>query len=115
MKTIHHRTVVYKIGYHLLFCTKYRRKVLTGEVDEFLKQVIQETSTEKGFEIGALETDTDHVHLFISAAPHVPVSQITKWVKGISALRLLRRFPELKKRWAATSGIPVTTLAPLEI
>jgi putative transposase len=98
METKHHRTVVFKIGYHLVFCTKYRRRVLSGEVDEYLKVVIQEVSAEKGFEIGSLETGTDHVHLFVSAAPHVPVSQITKWVKGISALRLLRKFPDLKKR-----------------
>lgn len=101
MKTVHHRTVVYKIGYHLVFCTKYRRKVLSGEVDDFLKLVIQETAAEKDFEIGALETDADHVHLFVSAAPHIPVSQITKWVKGISALRLLRKFPDLRKRMSS--------------
>lgn len=98
METTHHRTVVFKVGYHLVFCTKYRRKVLTGEVDSRLKAIIGEIAAEKGFTISNLETDADHVHLFVSAPPHVPISQIAKWVKGISALRLLRSVPALKKR-----------------
>jgi putative transposase len=98
MKAIHHRTVVFKIGYQVVFCTKYRRKVLAGEVDEYLKTVLMEIASKKGFEIATMETGPDYVQLFVSAAPHVPVSQIVKWVKGISALRLLRKFLTLKTR-----------------
>ena len=98
MKAIHHRTVVYKIGYHLVFCTKYRRNVLIDEVDEHLKVLLVDIASEKGFEIATVETARDHVHLFVSAAPHVSVSQIIKWIKGISALRLLRKFPALKAK-----------------
>lgn len=98
MEMTHHRTVVFKIGYHLVFCTKYRRKVLIQEVDTSLKGIIAEIAAEKGFTVANIETDSDHVHLFVSAPPHVPVSQIAKWIKGISALKLLRSFPDLKKR-----------------
>ena len=62
MKIIHHRTCVFSIGYHLVFCTKYRRKVLTTKVDAALKQVIAETGIEKGFEVSTIETGLDHVH-----------------------------------------------------
>ena len=98
MKIIHHRTCVFSIGYHLVFCTKYRRKVLTTKVDAALKQVIAETGIEKGFEASAIETGLDHVHLFVSAPPHVSISDLVKWIKGISARKLLVSFPELKKR-----------------
>ena len=98
MQAIHHRTVVYKIGYHLVFCTKYRRKVLVDDVEDHLKALLVDIASEKSFEIASMETSYDHVHLFVSAPPHVPVSQITKWIKGISALRLLRKFPELKAK-----------------
>lgn len=98
MEAVHHRTVVFKIGYHVVFCTKYRRKVLAGEVEDYLKAVFLELATAKGFEIASPETGADYVHLFVSAAPHVAVSQIVKWIKGVSALRLLRKFPSLKTR-----------------
>ena len=93
MKIIHHRTCVFSIGYHLVFCTKYRRKVLTTKVDAALKQVIAETGIEKGFEVSTIETGPDHVHLFVSAPPHVPISDLVKWIKGISARKLLLLFP----------------------
>ncbi|MDD4358050.1 MAG: IS200/IS605 family transposase [Smithellaceae bacterium] len=98
MKTVHHRTCVYCIGYHIVFCTKYRRKVLQKEIDSSLKEIITVTAVDKGFEIGAIETGLDHVHVFISAAPHVPVSDLVKWIKGISARKLFMIFPGLKKQ-----------------
>jgi putative transposase len=66
MKTVHHRTVVFKIWYQLVFCTKCRRKVLVGEVDDYLKTVLLGIASEKGFEIASMETGAYHVHLFVS-------------------------------------------------
>jgi putative transposase len=98
METVQHRTVVFKIGYHVVFCTKYRRKVLAGEVEDYLKAVFLELASDKSFEIASAETGVDHVHLFVSAAPHVALSQIVKWIKGVSVLHLIRKLPALKTR-----------------
>jgi len=98
MKTVHHRTCVFSIGYHIVFCTKYRRKVLVPKIEEAFKGIVAATGAEKGFETGAIEMGLDHVHLFVSAAPHVPISDLVKWIKGISARKLFVLFPELKKR-----------------
>jgi len=49
------RTCVYNCNYHIVFSTKYRRKVLTAEVEEYMKQVLQEIDEEKGFEIAMIE------------------------------------------------------------
>ncbi len=93
------RTCVYNCNYHIVFSTKYRRKVLTPEVEDYLKKVIVETGVEKGFEVAMVEVgEQDHVHLFVSAHPKIAPSYIVKMVKGISARKLFLKFPELKKK-----------------
>lgn len=97
MDIIHHRTCVYKIGYHIVFCTKYRRKVITPKVDARFKAIVHDIAAEKNFEISNVETGLDHAHLFVSAPPHVTISDLVKWLKGITARKLLLD-PDLKKR-----------------
>lgn len=59
--------IVYISQYHVIWCVKYRRKVLIGDVEHRLKQLIIEQTTKiKSFEIIALETDKDHIHLLCS-------------------------------------------------
>lgn len=78
MKTVHHRTCVFKTDYHIVFCTKCRKKVALPDVDDTLKQIIHYIPVEKGFEVSVIETGLDHVHLFASIAPHVSVSDMVK-------------------------------------
>jgi len=93
------RTCVYNCNYHIVFSTKYRRKVLTPEIEDYLRKVIIETGIEKGFDVPMVEVgEQDHVHLFVSAHPKVAPSYIVKIVKGISARKLFLKFPELKKK-----------------
>ncbi len=90
---------MYNCNYHIVFSTKYRRKVLTPEIEEYLRQVIIETGIEKGFDVVMVEVgEEDHVHLFVSAHPKIAPSYIVKMVKGISARKLFLKFPKLKKR-----------------
>ncbi len=93
------RTCVYNCNYYIVFSTKYRRKVLTPEVEDYLKRVVVEIGIEKGFEVAMVEVEEqDHVHLFVSAHPKIAPSYIVKMVKGISARKLFLKFPELKKK-----------------
>ncbi|WP_300919843.1 IS200/IS605 family transposase [uncultured Dubosiella sp.] len=96
---IYERTCVYNINYHVVFSTKYRQKVLTPEIEDFLQATAQEIAQEKGFTIHQFEVEeADHIHAFVSAPPKVSVSYIVKMLKGILARKAFMEFPELKTR-----------------
>ena len=92
------RTCVYNCNYHIVFSTKYRRKVLTPEIEKELKNIVSEIAKEKGFEVSTMEIgEQDHIHLFVSAHPKITPSYVVKMIKGISARKLFLKFPQLKK------------------
>ena len=94
---VHARTCVYNINYHFVWCVKYRRKVLSSEICARLYELINQIAEEKGFSIIECKADeTDHVHCFVSAPPKLSVTQIIKYLKGISGRLLLEEFPELR-------------------
>lgn len=95
---IHARTCVYNVHYHLVWSTKYRRKVLTDEVEAFLKDVFTAVAADKGFTIDTMEVMPDHVHLFVSAHPQVAPSYMVKMLKGISGRKILMQFSDIKKK-----------------
>ena len=85
----HKKGIVYKNQFHVIFCPKYRRKVLVDGVDERLKEIILQIAKEKNVEVKALEIMPDHVHVFIDFDPRLTLHKIVKDFKGISA-RILR-------------------------
>jgi putative transposase len=91
-------SAVYSLNYHIVWCPKYRLDILTGEVKDFLQDQILTIAETKGYEVLALEVMPDHVHLFISATPFESPTAIVKLFKGVSALRLFKKFPGLKSR-----------------
>ena len=92
------RTCVFNINYHIVWSTKYRRKVLDGNIESRLKEILINVAKEKGFDIAEIEVGTkDHVHVFISAIPKISISYIAKMLKGISGRLLLKEFPEISK------------------
>ena len=60
---------MYNLGYHLIWCPKYRRKVLVGDIEIRLKELLLEKASELGLRIEKMEMMPDHVHLFIKAQP----------------------------------------------
>ena len=94
----HARTCVYNVNYHIVWSVKYRKAVLTGDVDEHLKILLHQIAAEKGFTIRTMEVMPDHVHIFASAHPKVSPSYIVKMLKGISARLLFMKHQELKKQ-----------------
>lgn len=100
MKTnlIKSRTCVYNINYHMVWSVKYRKKVLTKEIEAKLKEIANQVADEKGFKIHLLEVeDEDHVHLFVSAPPKHSISYMAKMLKGITGRKLLYEHPEIKQ------------------
>lgn len=98
METKHGRGYVYAIEYHIVWCVKYRHKVLVGEVAEFLKQTLIETAIVYKFRVESLEVVEDHVHVLVSATPQHTIPNMVKVLKGISARKLFLQFPQLKKK-----------------
>jgi len=91
-------TSVYNIGYHLIWCPKYRRKVLTGVVEKRLKEILIEKAKELEVEIKSMEVMPDHIHLFISAKPVDSPHFIVQQLKGVSSRLLRDEIKSLKSR-----------------
>ena len=82
------RGYVYSIQYHIVWCVKYRRKVLTDNIEETLKKLLIEISDENNIKIIEMETNLDHVHILIECSPQHFIPNILKIFKGITARKL---------------------------
>lgn len=97
-KYTHARTCVYNINYHIVWCVKYRRKVLKPEITNRLYELLKAIGNEKGFTVVDCKVgESDHVHCFVSAPPKISVTQIVKYHKGISGNTLFKEYPDLRK------------------
>ena len=81
---------VFNLSYHIVFCPKYRRKVLVGDVETRLKHILYATAQQYGVLIETMEVMPDHVHLFVTSDPTRCVAEIVNRLKGVSS-RLLRQ------------------------
>jgi putative transposase len=89
---------VYNINYHFVFCPKYRRPVLVGQVGDRLVALIPLIATSLGGEVIELVVRPDHVHLFASFPPTIAPYQIMHRIKGATSHALREEFPFLKSR-----------------
>ena len=94
----HKKGIVYKNQFHVIWCPKYRRPVLTDGVDTRLKEILHEVANDLDVIIKALEVMPDHVHIFIDFDPRRSIHSIIKTMKGRSARILRSEFPWLKTR-----------------
>lgn len=92
------RGYVYSIQYHLVWCVKYRHKVLFGNAEKRLKELLYKVAKENKITIVTMETDKDHIHLLVECTPQSYIPSVMKALKGITARQLLKEFPELKKK-----------------
>lgn len=92
------RSATYNIGYHIIFCPKYRRKVLKGDIERRFKEIVLVVAQENEWEIATMEVMPDHVHMFIKAKPTDNPQNIVARIKGRSSHDLRKEFPELKTR-----------------
>jgi len=91
------RGYVYSIQYHIVWCTKYRKKVLTEELQIELKEYFKTIANEYSFQILAMETMPDHIHLLLDCKPQFFPSNMIKILKGNTARWLFLKHPEIKK------------------
>jgi len=98
MKYKSNNNVVYSCKYHVVWCPKFRRKVLTGDIEIRLKELIVQRCTEINTEIIELEIMPDHVHLLIEVDPQFGINKAVRSIKGYSSHALRSEFPSLKSR-----------------
>lgn len=91
------RNAVYQINYHIVWCTKYRRQLLSDKITDALKELLMEICEDKDYRLVEVEIMSDHLHIFVSAPPRIAPSEIVKNLKGISARRILQAYPFLRK------------------
>ena len=90
---------VYQLQVHLVFCTKYRYRVLRGEIQLRCRDLIRQVCDALDVRIIKGVISSDHVHLHLSYPPKHAVSEIVRRIKGRSARKLLQEYPTLKKRY----------------
>ena len=89
---------VYSCKFHVVFCPKYRRKVLTGDIADRLKVIIHEVAAELESEVLELEVMPDHVHILCEVPPQEGIAKFVRFCKGRSSRYLWEEFPALKSR-----------------
>lgn len=86
------RGYVYNIQYHIVWCVKYRRKIITHEIEKTLIDIINKIANDNGFKILEINTDLDHVHMLIDCTPQHYIPDMLKALKGASARLLMAKY-----------------------
>lgn len=116
-KTSSHLT--YSCQYHVIFCPKYRRRVLTNEIERRLKELFINISERYDFTILEMEVMPDHVHLLIDCNPRFGIMEVVHKLKGITSNVLRNEFPELKRKlpslWTRSAFISTVGSISLDV
>lgn len=89
---------VYNIEYHFVWVTKYRYKVLTGDIALRVKELVRQSCEALEIRIISSVVSNDHVHVFVSAPPNMAPSEIMRRIKGRISSKLFEEFPHIKKK-----------------
>ena len=111
------RHVIWACDYHIIWCTKYRKQVLTNAIQNRLKEIIMEKQEDYNYAVTALEIMPEHVHLLASIEPKYSVTGIVGKIKGYSSLVLRREFFGLKRirsLWTSSKFVASTGGVTLE-
>jgi len=109
----------FQCAYHVVWCPKYRRRVIGGPMEARLKEIIAEVIAEKGAWLIELETMADHVHLLVEVDPQFGIHKLVKAIKGRSSRVLRQEFPWLRSRlpslWTNSYFVATVGGAPLSV
>jgi len=99
MAEIHYgRGYVYSIQYHIVWCVKYRHKILKNNIDTRLKEILHQIAIDNNFTIILMESDLDYIHLLIECTPQHYIPNIMKALKGVSARLLMKEYGHILKQ-----------------
>ena len=109
---------VYACEYHIIWCTKYRRRVLSPEMQSRIKEIVCEVQDQYDYIVRAIECMPDHVHRLASIPPTEAVGAVVGSIKGFVSNTLREEFPSLRKRlpqlWTGSKFIASTGGVTLE-
>ena len=113
------KTIVFRCTFHVVWCTKYRRKLLTPEVEARLKQIATEVAEETRCAIREMEGNLDHFHMLVDCDPQFGIHRFVKAVKGRSSRLLRQEFSPLRTRvptlWTNSYFVATVGGAPLAV
>lgn len=113
------KNIVYRCAYHVVWCPKYRRPVIKGDIEARLKQIIRDVCDERGAHLIELETMPDHVRLLVECDPQYGIHRLVKQIKGRSSRLLRDEFPTLRSRlptlWTNSYFVATVGGAPLAV
>ena len=119
MKVKSNRNIVYSCKYHVVWCPKYRRKVLAGSLERRLREIIIEQAARQDVEIIEMEIMPDHVHLLVEVDPQYGIHRFIKNVKGVSSHILRKEFKHLTTKlptlWTNSYFVSTVGGAPLSV
>lgn len=111
--------IVYSCKYHVVFCPKYRRKVLVGDVESRLKELIQQICADHPIDLLEMEVMPDHVHLLLEVDPQYGIHKAVKTIKGTTSRILRSEFTHLTTKiptlWTNSYFVSTVGGAPLSI
>lgn len=110
---------VYACEYHVIWCTKYRRPVLSAAIQNRLKELILAQQDVYGYKIRALETMPDHLHMLMSVPPNVAVTSVIGRIKGFTSKVIREEFPAMRTRlpslWTRSKFVATTGSVTLNV
>lgn len=111
--------VTYSCKYHVVWCPKYRRDVLVGEVENRLKTIVLDVCQKRDAQLIKLETMPDHAHLLVEIDPQYGIHRLVKEIKGLSSRLLRAEFKHLTTRmptlWTNSYFVSTVGGAPLSV
>ena len=100
MEITHGRGYVYSIQYHIVWCVKYRKKILTPKIENKLIEILNKIANDNNFQILECNGDLDHIHLLVNCSPQHYIPDMIKALKGVSARLLMKEYGnELKNSY----------------
>ena len=119
MKYRSNNNVVYSCKYHVVWCPKYRRKVLFGDVETRFKELVQTVCEELDIDLLEMEVMPDHVHLLLEVDPRFGIHKAVKTIKGRTSRVLRSEFKHLTTKlptlWTNSYFVSTVGGAPLSV
>jgi putative transposase len=111
--------ICYSCKYHVVWCSKYRRKILVDKVEKRLKQIVKEVCKEKKSDLIEIECNKDHIHILVGVDPQFGIHKLVKQIKGRSSKILREDFSFLKKilptLWTNSYFVSTVGGAPISV
>jgi len=92
------RTLIFSCKYHVVFCPKYRRKLLVPPIDRRIKEMILEKQDQYNYTVVEMEVMPDHVHLLLDVDPRIGIDRVVRKIKGYPAHTLRQEYPWIRTR-----------------